>query len=57
MMHLPEDVWLSHVIRINGADYQKLFDGIINESTSTFSNYIRFSTEIKDVKVNPSNNY
>ena len=57
MMHLPEGVWLSHVIRINGADYQKLFDGIINESTSTFSNYIRFSTEIKDVKVNPSNNY
>ena len=56
MMHLPEGVWLPHVIRINGADYQKLFDGIIKDSTSTFSNYIRFSTEIKDVKVNPSNN-
>src|SRR5205823_571537 len=28
MMHLREGVWLPHVIRINGADYQKLFDGI-----------------------------
>jgi hypothetical protein len=51
MMRLPEGVWLPHLIRINGADYQQLFDGITNDSTSTFSNYIRFSTEIKDVKV------
>ncbi len=56
MMRLPEGVWLPHVVRINGADYQKLFDGITNDSTSTFSNYIRFSTEIKDVKVNAPNN-
>jgi hypothetical protein len=55
MMRLPEGVWLPHVIRINGADYQKLFDGITTESLSTFSNYIRFSTEIKDVKVNTPN--
>jgi len=54
-MRLPEGVWLPHVVRINGADYQKLFDGINRDSTSTFSNYIRFSTEIKDVRVNPSN--
>jgi hypothetical protein len=39
------------VIRINGADYQTLFDGITTDTISTFSNYIRFSTEIKDVKV------
>ena len=56
MMRLPEGVWLPHVIRINGADYQKLFDGITTDSLSTFSNYIRFSTEIKDVKVNPPQN-
>jgi hypothetical protein len=56
MMRLPEGVWLPHVVRINGADYQKLFDGITKDSTSTFSNYIRFSTEIKDVKVNTPNN-
>jgi len=55
MMRLPEGVWLPHVVRINGADYQKLFDGITKESNSTFSNYIRFSTEIKDVKVNTPN--
>jgi len=56
MLRLPEGVWLPRVIRINGADYQKLFDGITTESISIFSNYIRFSTEIKDVKVNtPSN--
>jgi hypothetical protein len=55
MMRLPEGVWLPHVVRINGADYQKLFDGITKDSTSTFSNYIRFSTEIKDVKVDSPN--
>jgi hypothetical protein len=52
MMHLPEGVWLPHVIRINGADYLRLFDGITQDATSTSSNYIRFRTEIKDVKVN-----
>jgi len=57
MMHLPEGVWLPQVIRINGADYQKLFDGITKDTTSTFSKYIRFSTEIRDVKVNPSDNH
>jgi hypothetical protein len=53
MMRLPEGVWLPRIIRINGADYDKLFDGITSESISTFSNYARFSTEIKDVKINP----
>ncbi len=52
MMRLPEGIWLPRIIRINGADYQNLFDGITSESISTFSNYIRFSTEIKDVKIN-----
>ncbi|MDX6288957.1 MAG: hypothetical protein QOH42_756 [Blastocatellia bacterium] len=52
MMRLPEGVWLPHVMRINAADYQTLFEGITRDSTSIFSNYIRFSTEIKDIKVN-----
>jgi hypothetical protein len=52
MMRLPEGIWLPRVIRINGADYPKLFDGITTEAVSMFSNYIRFSTEIKDIKVN-----
>jgi len=56
MTRLPEGIWLPRVIRINGADYPNLFDGIDSESVSIFSNYIRFSTEIKDFKVNtPSN--
>ena len=52
MMRLPEGIWLPRLIRINGADYPKLFDGINQESIAIFSNYVRFSTEIKDVKVN-----
>lgn len=52
MMRLPQPgIWLPRVIRVNGADYQKLFDGITSDSTSTYSNYIRFSTEVKDVEV------
>ncbi|HBB95460.1 MAG TPA: hypothetical protein DC054_08710 [Blastocatellia bacterium] len=57
MVRLPEGVWLPQVIRINGADYQKLFDGITKDTDSTFSNYIRFSTEIRDVKVNPPDKF
>jgi hypothetical protein len=56
MMRLPEGTWLPRVVRINGANYQKLFDGITGDSTSIFSNYMRFSTEIRDVKVNTPNN-
>lgn len=52
MMRLPEHrIWLPHVIRINGADYQTLFDGIKTDFTSTYSNYIRFSTDVKDAEV------
>ena len=52
MQRLPEGIWLPRVVRINGADYPKLFDGINQESIAIFSNYVRFSTEIKDFKVN-----
>lgn len=53
MMRLPEGVWLPRIIRINGADHPKLFDGITTESTTVFSNYVHFSTEIKDVHIDP----
>jgi hypothetical protein len=57
MIRLPQHgVWLPQVARFNGADYPKLFDGITTDSTSTFRNYIRFSSEIKDVKVGAPNN-
>jgi hypothetical protein len=52
MMRLPQQgIWLPRVTRINGADYPTLFGGITTDSTSTYSEYIRFSTDIKDVKV------
>jgi hypothetical protein len=57
MMLLPrQGIWFPHVVRINGADYPRLFDGITTDSTSTYSDYIRFSTEVKDVKVGTPNN-
>jgi len=55
MLRLPTGVWLPHVSRINGADYPKLFTGINWDSTSTYSNYIRFSTEVKEGKIAPGN--
>jgi len=52
MMRLPKGGnWLPRVVRINGADYPKLFDSITTDSTSTYSNYIRFSTEVQHVEV------
>jgi hypothetical protein len=53
MQRLPDGVWLPRVIRINGVDYNKLFDGMTWDSSWTFSNFRRFSTEVQDVKVNP----
>lgn len=52
MMRLPQQgIWLPRLTLINGAEYPTLFDGITMDSTATYSDYIRFSTEIKDVKV------
>ncbi len=53
MQRLPEGVWLPRIVRLNGIDYDKLFDGITWESTWTFSNFRRFTTQVDDVKVNP----
>jgi len=52
MMRLPEGIWLPRTVRMNGADYQTLFDGIVWDSTWTFSDFRRFATEIKDVQIN-----
>jgi hypothetical protein len=53
MLRLPTGVWLPHVARINGVDYPKLFSLVKWDSISTYSNYIHFSTEVKDVNVGP----
>jgi hypothetical protein len=52
IMRLPQQgIWLPHVVHINGADHQALFDGIKTTSTSIYSNYIRFSTEVQGAEV------
>ena len=55
MMRLREGVWLPRLIRINGLDYPALFDHIGFDSIWTYSEFIHFSTEIKDYKVNTPN--
>jgi hypothetical protein len=52
MMRLREGIWLPRLIRINGLDYPTLFDRITFDSIWTYSNFIHFSTEIKDYKLN-----
>ena len=52
MMRLREGIWLPRLIRINGLDYPTLFDRINFDSIWTYSDFIHFSTEIKDYKVN-----
>jgi hypothetical protein len=51
MMRLPEGVWLPRATRINGADYPKLFDRVSYESIIIYSEYKRFFTETKDVRI------
>ncbi|MEP6922134.1 MAG: hypothetical protein ABI967_13490 [bacterium] len=51
MMRVREGFWLPRTIRINGADYPTLFDGVTTDHFSNYSNYIRFTTEVKDVDV------
>jgi hypothetical protein len=52
MMRLPKQgLWFPRATRINGADYQKLFDGITTDSSSTYSDYIRFSAGVQDATI------
>jgi hypothetical protein len=56
MMRLREGTWLPRLIRINGLDYPALFDHIGFDSIWTYSDFIHFSTEIKEYKVNTPKN-
>ena len=51
MTRLPEGVWLPGVVRLNGADYPTLFDGVNSDTTLTYGAYKRFTTETKDVQL------
>jgi hypothetical protein len=51
MTRLPDGVWLTSLMRLNGADYPALFDRAPYESTLTYSEYKRFRTAVEDVKL------
>lgn len=51
MIRLPAGIWLPLETRINGIDYPGLFDRVKFYSTLNFSEYKRFSTEVKDQKL------
>ncbi|HEY5883605.1 MAG TPA: hypothetical protein VIT88_02915 [Pyrinomonadaceae bacterium] len=51
MLRLKTGVWLAAATRINAVDYPQLFSGDDVDVKATYSNYIRFSTEVKDVNV------
>ena len=51
MTRLPEGVWLPSVVRLNGADHPTLFDGVTSDTTLTYGEYKRFTTETKDVRL------
>jgi len=51
MMRLHEGIWLPRLVRINGLDYPKLFDHISYDTMWTYSDFIHFSTEVKDYKM------
>jgi len=53
MMRLQDGTWLPRVNTVNAARYPMLSDKVNWDWSSTFSNYVRFVTEIKDVKINP----
>jgi hypothetical protein len=55
MVRLPTGVWLPALARINGLDYPRLFNLVAYDSTLTYTDYKRFSTEIKEVKVGTPN--
>jgi hypothetical protein len=55
MMRLREGIWLPRLIQLNGSTYPTLFDHITTDISWTYSNYIHFSTEIKDFKMNSPN--
>jgi hypothetical protein len=51
MLRLPEGIWLPREIRINGTDYPTLFDHITYNVLFTYTDYKRFNTETKDIKL------
>jgi len=51
MMRVPEGIWLPLAVRINGLDYPKLFDRVPHNGALTCTEYKRFTTNVKEVKI------
>jgi hypothetical protein len=51
MTRLPEGVWLPKFVRINGTDHRGLFPFVSSDSTLECSEYKRFLTDARDVKI------
>jgi hypothetical protein len=51
MVRLKTGVWLPTATSINGVDYPNLFLKNDVEVKASYTNYIRFSTSVKDVTV------
>ncbi len=51
-IRLPEGVWLPSSIQINGLAYRELFGKLGTDFLSDFTDYKRFGSEVKDVKLN-----
>jgi hypothetical protein len=51
-MRLPEGYWLPRLAQLNGAAHHAIFGKLDKDFTFEFSDYKRFGSEIKDVKLN-----
>ena len=50
MLRLPSGVWLPLASRINGLDYPKLFNGMVDDTSMTHREYKQFVTDVKRTK-------
>lgn len=51
-MRLPAGYWLPRQAQLNGATHQAIFSKLDKDLTFEFSDYKRFGSEVKDVKLN-----
>jgi|SRR5215831_5447774 len=51
MTRLKDGTWLPHTYQVNAATYPNLSEKVTRDWSSTFSHFVRFSTEVQDVKV------
>lgn len=55
-VRLPAGIWFPSLIRMNSAGDGSIFNGLNWDVVFEFSDYKRFSTEVKDVRLDPPQN-